>query len=515
MDRVADLLFALRTQGIQVWSDKGRLRYHSSNGALAPEDLERLRALKPRILEFLQASPAHTADPPLAPRPHSDRAPLTFSQRWFWNIRQLETRSSMRSVAGAVRLSGRLNIETLRGCFVTLVRRHEALRSRIVAQDGIPEQCIDAAADDILEICDLTPLPAAEREIQLERLVKQIIYEPLSVAAGPLFAARLLKLVDCNHVLVVAMDHMISDGASLGILWREILTLYEQSIHGRAQSLPSMSIQFADYALWQQATQQSWTKKHAGYWTQRLAGARCVRLSADGEVVESGPVKWAVLPVRLGESASLEIRDFSRREHTTPVMTVFTAYCASILRWAETSDVVVPFLTIGRLRPEIAGTLGFFGHPLFLRVQLLEQDSLLDLLARVTREYGAAYEHDDEARIAAQLPTPQFVWNPSFSWNPQEFSLSGARCPGNAEPDDALAVEQLELEITPREDIRWEAEPRLDLSDTAHGVIGTLRYRTDRYSVDAMQRFERSFRLFAQKLVEQPHARVTTLSCES
>ena len=277
MDRVADLLFALRSKGVKVWSDNGQLHCQSPKGELAPEDIERLRALKTRIIAFLQPSPAHTAaELQLAPRPYSDRAPLTFSQRWFWSIRELGTRSSMRSVASAVRLSGRLNIEALRQCFVTLVHRHESLRTRIVALDGIPGQCIDAAPDDILEICDLTLLPSGEREIQMQRLVEQIIYEPFSVAVGPLFAARLVKLETCNHLLVVAMDHMISDGASVGILLREILTLYEQFIHERPLSLPIMSIQFADYAVWQHETQLSWTQKHAAYWMQRLAGAQSV-----------------------------------------------------------------------------------------------------------------------------------------------------------------------------------------------------------------------------------------------
>jgi hypothetical protein len=190
-------------------------------------------------------------------------------------------------------------------------------------------------------------------------------------------------------------------------------------------------------------------------------------------------------------------------------MSVLTVYSALMLRWCNETELVVPFSTIGRHHSEVDNTIGFFGVPLFLRIELHEDDTFRDLLRRVTEEYRTAYEHDDECRVAAQNPGPPFAWNPPFNWIPREFNMGPAGNVQGCEVDDSIRLEPFGLEITLREDIRWDGDLRLDLSDTEDGITGVIGYRADRLASNTLQQFAQDLLRFAEELVRNPGARVT------
>lgn len=507
-ERVSDLLFSMRRKGIKIWAESGKLRYQTSKQSLTTDDLESLQALRDDILAFLQQpSSVHTDSAPVRRHP-SDRVPLSFPQQHLWDILDLESHPGMRSVAAAVRLHGRLDIGSLRQSFQGLIHRHEALRTRIVAVDGVPEQRVDEAGEYALEILDLTSLPQHNQEIEARRLVEQIIHEPFLVATGPLFAARLLKLDQFCHVLVVATDHAISDAASVGIIWRDVFTLYSAATRGQPGSLPEIAVQYPDYAVWQQKTHHSWMQKHHAYWVQRLTGARRMHLFEREKVTHASRMKWATLPVRFGETLTDDLREISRRGHTSLVMSVFTAFVALLSRWCNVADLVLPFGTSGRFHAEVENTVGYFGTPIFLRIQILEKDTFLDLLGRVTREYSTAYKHDDSWRISVQMHRPEFIFNPLFNWIPNEFNMNATRSDHLLRLDDSLAIEPFEFAVTPRDGKDLDGEPRLDISDSKNGVTGAIGYRAERFAPNKIERFGRSLVLFAERLAKEPESRV-------
>lgn len=412
---------------------------------------------------------------------------------------------STRTVTEAVRLSGPLDLESLQKSFARLVERHEALRTRIVVTNGTPRQQIDENGFR-LPLVELTGLAPGDRESEAKRVAEHLVYVPFHVAAGPLFAATLIKLTEFDHVLAVAIDHIVSDKASLDILWREIFTLYAHSLWRTPVSLPEMPVQFADYAVWQQKVDPFWIERHGAYWRERLAGARRIRIFSEEAIRGAKVTRYATLSTCLGKDLSAALRELSRRERTTLVMSVLTVFAAAVFRFYCTSQLVLPFISGGRLQPDLANTIGYFGTPLLLRVELLEEDSFVDLLRRVTAEYGTAYEHSDSCRVAAAIPEPDFVWNPTFNWIPPEF---------NTEPDenglrDTLSIERYEISIALRDDTRWNGELRLELSDTQDGVRGVVGYRADLFTLEAVGQFEQDLRFFAQKLVTEPQHRVAT-----
>ena len=448
-------------------------------------------------------------------RQNARRAPLTYSQELWWNRLQLDTRVSMRAVAGAARLSGQLNIAALRGSFAELVRRHEALRTRIVTVDGVPGQLVDEQFECDLKLIDLRPLPENERSARTRDMIEHFIHEPVSVAAGPLFAARLIELGDQDHVLVIATEHMISDGVSIGILWRELFTLYERLGKKAAQQLLSPpSVQFGDYAQWQQQMSLTWAREHGDYWTQRLHGAKRVQLSENDTTPAGRRPRWGRHPVWWGEVVSDRLRALSRRENTSLVMAALTAYVAFVLQWCRITDLVMVFVANGRLHPAVENTVGYFAAPLFLRIELLGGDSFLDLLKRVGEEYSRAYEHSDSGKVAAEVPSPEFAWNPRFNWLPRELNRSLSGPIDDSDAQTRLAIEPYELEVLPREDIQWDGELELLIADGSDGVRGHFVYRADRLTAHSVECFARNLQLFVEKMVGEPLSRVSAVLCE-
>lgn len=416
MDSVAEILFQLRCRGVRLWTDDGQLHYQAPSGALSSDEIKALRALKSDITDYFLTSPSsNSIEPPLVPRLASDRVPLAFSQQCLRNLMHLE-RHGRRTVYTATRLSGRLTFDSLQSSVSEVVRRNESLRTRIVTSDGIPYQEIDEWFEYEVELVDLSGLSANEREFEAQRLIKRLITEPTELATGPLFVAQLLRLGNHEHVFVTAMDHLFADATSACILLRDICTMYTQSVRGMPCSLPRAPLQFADYAVWQHKARLTWTDKHSHYWRGRLATAERVRLFPSVEAVKPTHASFLSLQVRFGRHLSIELRKLSQRERTSPAICALSVYAALVSRWCDKPDFVVPFLIAGRLHPGVESIIGLFAAPLFLRVELSQNDSFLDLLRRITREYGEAHEHCDFGRIAMQLPQAEFAGNSVFNW---------------------------------------------------------------------------------------------------
>jgi amino acid adenylation domain-containing protein len=450
----------------------------------------------------------------LVPRSPSDRVPLAFSQQWFWNCLKLGKRRNMRTVSAAVRIAGPLDVQCLRHALEELVRRHESLRTRIDIVDGVPWQRVNESRGYSLDVTDLSHLPESAAEAQTQRLAEEPVYERFFVTEGPLFVARLMKVSAGTHELVIAMDHLIADRASLAIVWRELFTLYTQSVRSIPYSLPKVAVQFADFAVWQEKTHAAWLESHGSYWSQRLMGARRVKMFPGQSPPEAGPARWVRVPVCFDRALSGRLRDVSRQHRSTLAMSVLTLYAAVVMRLCDETDLVVPFTTVGRLYPEVENTIGFFGTPLLMRIRLHAGDTFVTVLTRISAEYAAAYEHDDSCRIAAQVPTPEILWNPTFNWIPYEYDQAPMDVMQSLPQDERLEITPRPFDIVLREDIEWDGDFRIDLSDRPEGVTGSVMYRSDQIGHGAVGRFETAFRRFAKRFVDQPDSSIATVSCE-
>jgi hypothetical protein len=186
---------------------------------------------------------------PLQPRAHGTNKFVTsFAQQRLWFLDSFEPHSSAYNMPAALRLTGALNVDALERTRTEVSRRHEALRTRFDVQDGEPVQVIDEPTPFLLTV---TEVEAVAQEQRVAELIKAEASRPFDLATGPLVRAQLLKLSDLEHVLLFTMHHIISDGWSMGVLIKEVATLYNAYVQGAESPLEELPIQYADYAVWQ------------------------------------------------------------------------------------------------------------------------------------------------------------------------------------------------------------------------------------------------------------------------
>jgi NRPS condensation-like uncharacterized protein len=479
------LLQSLRRKGVKLTLQNGQLRYEGPKGALTPSDIAQLRAAKLQVVAILERS----------------RSPVAFSQLVPWHLCQLRDRPSSRSVAQAIRLCGRLKTEALIDSVAEVVRRHGSLRTRIVVVEGLPAQEISAANHSELQSTDLTGLPQDQREPAIQRYIEQLIIEPIDVAKDPLFAVRLLKVRDDEHVFIAALDHIICDGLSMRLLLREIFSAYVQSVCGRAVCQPDLPPQFSDYARRLHDTHDIWLQKHGSYWSERLAGCQRVRFPEDHHLPAETHGGWATVPFKIDQDQQQELAEWCRSHRTTAPIALFTAYVGLVLRWCGVADAVILLMTTGRVTADLERVIGNLASILYLRVEFSADQSFARLLNHVTREFCNAHEHADSSRLAAQMPRSAFAQNPSFNWVPPELGIDLSELDGS---DDALTNSPIPFADPVLETIKLDNEPGVVLMETDSGIAGGVYFPKNRFSPTSMERFGTNFLNFLKRLMRDP-----------
>jgi len=469
------------------------------------QQIERMRSEAPTALIPMS---------PLTARPASACAPMAQPQEWWWNLTQVDKNRSTRNLSTAVRVSGPLQVEALQHCFAELYRRHEALRTRIVDR----QQLVEAAGHYELPVITLGEATLGEREAAAAFVFAQVCDELLDVASDALFAARLLKLDEDDHVLIIALDHLIADASSMLVILRDVWTMYAQLEAGRPLGLSTQPLQSADYAVWQQQNRAVWLANHGSFWEEQLRGAERIRLFSAEEASHDSHRGFSAAPFDFGAATTTGLRELSRRERTTLAMTVLTAWVALVARKCNTEDVVVPFLSVGRPGPEVEHTVGCFASPLYLRFPVQAEDTFLELLERVTTVYGAAFERDDLGHIGSLVPRPECTYNSCFNWHPKEFhldpvtfliSIDSSEIEGMSDALTLRAFDVPEPSAAESDDMVWDDEPGLFLVETPDTVAGLLLYRVERVAASAAESLAQRFVRVAESMVAAPHARVS------
>ena len=328
--------------------------------------------------------------PPLVPVERAEKLPLSFAQQRLWFLDQLEPGSAFYNIPAAVRLRGALNIEALERTLSEVVRRHEVLRTHFIAVDGEAVQVIEAAAPVRLAVLDLSGLDEAERTAETERLVAAESARPFDLRRGPLLRVSLLRLDEEEHVALMTMHHIVSDGWSSGVLVREVAALYSAYVRGEESPLEELAIQYADFAHWQRTwLQDEVLAAQLAYWRAELGDAPAmIDLPIDKPRPPVQTYHGAHYPLQLSAELSTRLRDFSRRHSATLFMTLLAAFDLLLCRYAGQEQVLVGTPIANRNRSETEGLIGFFVNTLVLRGDVRGNPSFGELLGRV-REVGA------------------------------------------------------------------------------------------------------------------------------
>src|SRR6185369_6146570 len=244
--------------------------------------------------------------PPIRPVSRDVDVPLSFGQQRLWFIDQLKPGAVPYNIPTAVKLHGKLDREALQQTLTEVIRRHEVLRTSFPNRDGRAVQVIHPPAPVEMPLTDLSQRPEAEREAEVRRLVRMEAQQVFDLSQGPLFVVKLLRLSEEEHVVLLTMHHIISDGWSIGLLINEVGTLYKAFLEGKPSPLADLPIQYADYTYWQQEHLSGETlETHLSYWRHQLAGATGLELPPDKRrpavQTTSGARESFSLPAELSE----------------------------------------------------------------------------------------------------------------------------------------------------------------------------------------------------------------------
>ena len=250
---IDEFLSHLRKLDIKIWADGDRLRLNAPKGVLTPDLQAELAERKAEILVFLHetAAIARSSPIPIEAVSRDEDLPLSFAQQRLWLLDRMEPGIPAYNVPLAVRLSGRLNVTALERSLNEIMQRHEALRTTFASMEGQPIQVVAPAQSLTLPVVELRGSEDFEREAEARRLAAEEAQYPFDLERGPLWRARLLRLTPAEHMLLLTMHHIVSDGWSMEVFWRELAALYEAFSEGKLCELPELAIQYVDYTVWQ------------------------------------------------------------------------------------------------------------------------------------------------------------------------------------------------------------------------------------------------------------------------
>ncbi len=456
------------------------------------------------------STPSARIAPPLRPIPRRRDLPLSFAQERLWFLEQLEPGNASYHLPVAVRFKGRLEAAALGGALAAIVARHEALRTRFVTVEGRPAQAISARVHLGLPSVDLSllsPDRREEREEEVRRLALEAARQPFDLERGPLLRVRLLRLEEEEHVLLLSMHHIVSDGWSMGVLVRELGVLYRAAVEGRPSPLPALPVQYPDFAVWQ----REWLSGEVlaaelRWWRERLAGAPAVlQLPTDRPRPAVARFRGAGLPFRLSAAVTAGLQALCRRRGVTPFMALLAGFSALLWRGSGQDDLVVGTPIAGRTHREIEGLIGFFVNTLALRTDLSGEPGFAGLLARVREGALAAYAHQDvpfDKLVEILAPERSLAHAPLF----QVFLVL------QNTPAETLRLPGLELKPVELGTGAAKFDLTLALGAAADGLAGVWEYDRDLFDPPTIARLGGQLERLLEAAVAEPEARIGALA---
>ncbi|HEX6367446.1 MAG TPA: amino acid adenylation domain-containing protein [Longimicrobium sp.] len=468
------------------------------------EILTQIAGLSPQERRAL-LSELLAAGAPAAPSPPR-HAPLSFGQQRLWFLNRLQPGSPLYNIPVALRL-GPTDPAVLGRVLDELVRRHESLRTTFAMVDGQPVQVIAPDAGVELALEDLSAVPPEGREAAAAQRAAEDAMRPFDLGRGPLFRARLLRLSAAEHVLLLCMHHIVSDGWSLNVILREMGAIYPALAVGLPSPLPEPELQYADFAEWQREhLSGDVLRAQLDWWTEQLRGTPAVlELPGDRPRPAVQSFRGGVQPLAVAPAVADGLRAVGRREGATPFMVLLAGFQALLHRYSGQDDLVVATPIAGRNRRQTEGMVGFFVNTLALRARFGGDPTFRELVRQVKETTLGAYAHQDlpfERLVEELAPERSLAHNPLvqvvFSF---QAAPPGAPLPAVAAPSD---TPQFGSGLA-----KWDL--MLFLAETAQGLTGGLEYGTDLFDPPTAERMAAHLQVLLAGAAADPDLPVSAL----
>lgn len=529
---VAALLARLESEGVQLWPDGDQLRFRAPRGALTGEQRALLSESRQQILDLLRErgqAPGSSADAERAtdartdasavPRaassatapPNLDRSgllPVSNTQQRLWFLKRLDPANAAYNVACPVRFKGELDPARVQAVLRLLAQRHESLRARFVADDGVPHCRLEPAVAVSMPLIDLRK-PGATRESierELKGRVRALVEEPFDLSCAPLWRSELLRLADDEWMLCIVIDHIVFDGQSMGVLLEEFRHLYAILVGGQEATIPPLRRQFVDIIADEQSRQSGpHFEQRLDFWRKELAGLpSALRLPTDRPrppvQTYHGDREMRVFPAGM----SARVRSSARELGATPFMLLLTAFHVLLHRYAGVNDVAVGTAVSNRLHPDSAGVVGFFANNLVLRGDLAGNPTVRELIGRTRETCVRCMEFQDvpfDLVVNALAPPRELDHSPLFqvlfvlqNWARPRLDLPGASG---------------QLQIVDTRTARYDLA--VDVYDTDEGFGASFEYNTDLFDAGTVQRMLAQYEHLLGQMLDRIDARIDEL----
>jgi amino acid adenylation domain-containing protein len=531
-----------------------------------------LEQLQQQKLKTLHVTSLPSA--PIAPKAENVDLPLSYAQQRLWFLDQFEPNSPFYNIPIALRLVGNLNQAALEQSLQEIIHRHEALRTNFITVDGKPIQVIrehfdklpstssgrrsasqgtgnreqageqgarSRGEDKVISISPSSPLSpsspptswtvsvvdlkylstlvlseveVAEQEIAAHKLAQLQAIQPFDLAKEALIRATLVVLNETEHVLLVCMHHVVSDGWSMGVFVQELAALYNAYSQGEGSPLAPLPIQYADFAIWQRnRLKGDVLQSQLSYWQQQLKDAPALlSLPTDRPRPAVQTYNGTHQEFALSLELTSKLTKLSQEQGCTLFMTLLAAFDTLLYRYTGTEDILVGSPIANRDRSEIEGLIGFFVNTLVMRTDLSGNPSFSELLGRVREMAMEAYTHQDlpfEMLVEALQPERNLSHTPLFQ---VMFVLQNA-------PMSELELTKLTVSSLPIKGTTSRFDLTLIMHNTATstplststGLVGWWEYNTDLFDASTIERMTGNFVTLLESIITNPNQQISQL----
>ncbi|MBE9212893.1 amino acid adenylation domain-containing protein [Plectonema cf. radiosum LEGE 06105] len=433
--------------------------------------------------------------------------PLSFAQKRLWFLDKLQPESSAYNIPAALHLTGSVNIILLQQSLNQIIQRHEVLRSSFTVVEEEPIQQVYPKLKLKFPLIDLQLLPNQQQEQQVKQLIKKTSIQPFDLSDKPLFRVKLIKLNSEEYVLLFTMHHIISDYFSMRLLIRELATIYQSLSKGETAQLPELTVQYGDYATWE----QKWLKSpkrdiQLKYWQKNLANyPPLLALPTDYPRPPVQRFRGAREFFALSQDLSKALKNLSQGQNTTLFMTLLAAFKILLYRYSNQEDILIgSTITNRENQAEISNLIGLFVNNLIFRTNLSGNPSFDDFLQQVRNVTLNAYANQDlpyEYLVEQLQPERNLSYNPLFQ---VMFILHNT-------PTQTINLSGLSLKYLEPEHETSRFDLSLDMYETASGLTGIFEYNTDLFAKSTIERIIGHFQILLTAIVTKPEQKICQL----
>ncbi len=450
----------------------------------------------------MQSNQVNLLEKPLEERVQEENCfPASFAQEQIWFLEKMEPGGALYNIAGAVRLKGDLDKETLKWGLKEIVRRHEVLRTSFVEVEAKPMQVVHNQVRLQFAEKDLRGFgvgPALEERVEHE--LREEAQRGFELSSPGLLRVRLLQLAEREYVLAVVMHHIIADGWSIGVFVNELKALYEAYLESRPSLLPELEIQYVDYAAWQREVLASGQMKEGlDYWKRQLTGAPPVlELPTDYPRGSMPGHAGSTVTFWLGKELSGAVKDLAVRKRVTPYIVLLAGFQALLWRYTGQEHIVVGSPMAGRQQAESEKLIGLFTNLVALKTQVAEKDNFPDLLEKVKETAAEAHEYQhvpfekvvetvEQERALSHAPIVQVV----FAW--QGGFMGGVLKLG----DLTGKVQQIDTGTA-------KFDLTLTMEEDQQEIRGWIEYRAGLFTAETIHQLARHYVAFVEMALSHP-----------